>query len=362
MKKNNNTNILYWIIALLALVIVAWLGYFLGQNGNSNTSTWGNNTNLVVWNDTPLVVEAWNIGLDKDELKECIAENKYVTKINSQMKVGSDNFGITWTPWNVLINNETWEYIVISGAYPKEAFIENIDNLLAEADSNTEEEASNTSEKTFKNNTSSNTLLLISDSRDTTSPVEQIVTGLKEIEAVKNMEVVEYDFADNWVQDFLIANNIKTLPAIIFAKNDIDAKINDFLIELNKDAYSLNIGATFNPFAKLSSKWFKTVDTEVLEQIKDSSYVDWDEDAKITWLEYSDLECPYCAKLHNSDVESTLKAKYGDDLNIIFNHFPLWFHQKALPAANILECVWELGWSETFYKILKYAYKNEIQE
>jgi len=45
-----------------------------------------------------MVVEAGKIGLDEDDINECIAENKFVSKINSQMKIGSDNFGITGTP------------------------------------------------------------------------------------------------------------------------------------------------------------------------------------------------------------------------------------------------------------------------
>jgi hypothetical protein len=43
---------------------------------------------------------------------------------------GSNLFWITWTPWSILINNETLEYWVISWAYPKENFIKIIDKLL----------------------------------------------------------------------------------------------------------------------------------------------------------------------------------------------------------------------------------------
>ncbi|MDR2411312.1 MAG: DsbA family protein [Candidatus Peribacteria bacterium] len=28
------------------------------------------------------------------------------------------------------------------------------------------------------------------------------------------------------------------------------------------------------------------------------SYIDGNENTKITWLEYSDLQCPYCAQLY----------------------------------------------------------------
>ena len=348
MVKKDNNNILYWIIAVLALAIVWLLGYFLGQNWESSMGG----------KETPLIIEAGKIGLDKDELKECIAEDKYLNKINSQMKVGQDNFGITWTPGNVLINNETWEYTVISWAYPKEAFIKNIDTLLSDKVL----EKDNSDKKTFKENTDKDTIVVITDKRDSSSQVEQIIGNLKQVEAIKDLKIEEYDFSDNWVSKFLEENKIVTLPAIIFARDEIDNNINSFLVKLNEVSYSLNIGAKFNPFGELSKKWFKVVDKKLLEQIKKDSYIDWNTDAKITWLEYSDLECPYCAKLHNSDVERTLKTKYGTDLNIVFNHFPLAFHKKAIPWANILECIWEQWGSEAFYKILKYAFKNNIQE
>jgi protein-disulfide isomerase len=51
----------------------------------------------------------------------------------------------------------------------------------------------------------------------------------------------------------------------------------------------------------------------------------------VTWLEYSDLECPYCAKLHNAGTPEDLAEKYGNKLNQVFNHFPLQFHNNALP-------------------------------
>ena len=345
MNKKNNSNILYWIIWVLALIIVAGLGYFLGQNGNSSS---------ISTKSTPLVVEAWKIGLDEDDINECIAENKYVSKINSQMKVGWDNFGITGTPWNVLINNETGEYVVISWAYPKEAFIENLDKLLSE-NSNEVETKETKSEKTFQENTDKNTLVVITDKRDSSAQVNQIIEWLQKIDAVKDLKIEKYDFSDNGVEEFLKNNNVKVLPAVIFSNNEIDEKINEFLTKLTDNAYSLNIGAKFSPFKNFISK-------ELLDSIKKGSYIDWKENAKLTWLEYSDLECPFCAKLHNSDVKSSLKAKYGDDLNIVFNHFPLGFHSKAIPWANILECVWQEGWSEAFYKILKFAFKNKIQE
>ncbi|MDR2640258.1 MAG: DsbA family protein [Candidatus Peribacteria bacterium] len=75
---------------------------------------------------------------------------------------------------------------------------------------------------------------------------------------------------------------------------------------------------------------------KILEQ---GAYVEGNENAKIAWLEFSDLQCPYCAKLYSDGTPSAVKAKYGDDINIRFNHFPLDFHPNALPAAEVAECL-----------------------
>lgn len=350
-SKKDNKNMLHTIIGILIFIVILFIWYFFWKGWN------GDSTNNTSW-DTPLIIEAWNMGIDKEELKKCIASDKYLDKINSQMRVWADSFGINWTPANILINNETLEYDIISWAYPKENFIAVIDRLL----SNQVIENNKSDKKDFKKNTNEDTITIITDKRDYTTPINQLVDSLKQIESIKNMEVVNYDFYDNGVSEYLEENGITTLPAIIFAKNNIDNNIDGSLIKLKDNSYSLNIWAKFNPFMKLSPKWFKIADEEVIKQIRENSYIEWNENAKITWLEYSDLECPFCAKLHNSDVEATLKSKYKDDINIIFNHFPLNSHKKAVAWAEILECVWEQWWSEAFYKIMRYAFKNEIQE
>src|SRR3990167_4501114 len=99
---------------------------------------------------------------------------------------------------------------------------------------------------------------------------------------------------------------------------------------------------------------------EQLESIKKDVYVKGNADAKITWLEYSDLECPYCAKLHATDgTPKTVSEKYGDELNIVFNHFPLYFHNNAQTAAEILECLAVQKGSDAFYSLINTSYESK---
>ena len=52
---------------------------------------------------------------------------------------------------------------------------------------------------------------------------------------------------------------------------------------------------------------------------------------KITLIEFSDFQCPYCARAKGTLDE--LKKQYKDDLQITFHHYPLPFHNNAMPAA-----------------------------
>ena len=65
------------------------------------------------------------------------------------------------------------------------------------------------------------------------------------------------------------------------------------------------------------------------------------ETAKVTIVEFSDFECPYCAKA-TPGVEQLLAA-YPDDVKVYFLHYPLSFHQKAMPAAIASECAHKQG-------------------
>ena len=78
-----------------------------------------------------------------------------------------------------------------------------------------------------------------------------------------------------------------------------------------------------------------------------------DKNSQILWLEYSDLECPFCKRLHDSGAIKNLEAKYGDKLAFVFKHYPLPFHPTALPAAQAAECVGELGGSVKFYAFVE---------
>ena len=74
--------------------------------------------------------------------------------------------------------------------------------------------------------------------------------------------------------------------------------------------------------------------------VGDSPYLGG-KDAKVTVVEFSDFECPYCVKA--SKVVQELNQIYGDKIKIVYKHFPLSFHPNAQKAAEAGICATQQG-------------------
>lgn len=66
--------------------------------------------------------------------------------------------------------------------------------------------------------------------------------------------------------------------------------------------------------------------------------------AKVTIVEFSDLQCPFCARFFK-DTFPSIKKGYVDSGKVVmyFRHFPLEFHPMAVPFAIASECANEQG-------------------
>jgi hypothetical protein len=76
-------------------------------------------------------------------------------------------------------------------------------------------------------------------------------------------------------------------------------------------------------------------------------------DAELVIVEYSDFECPYCSKFHKT-MEQVM-ADYGKDGKVawVYRHYPLDFHQNAMPTAVASECVARIGGDAKFFEFAK---------
>jgi protein-disulfide isomerase len=70
--------------------------------------------------------------------------------------------------------------------------------------------------------------------------------------------------------------------------------------------------------------------------------------ALVTIVEFSDLECPFCARAQGTLSE--LRRIYGkDQLRIVWKNAPLPFHKNARPAAEAAMSVHKLGGNKAFW-------------
>lgn len=80
-------------------------------------------------------------------------------------------------------------------------------------------------------------------------------------------------------------------------------------------------------------------------------------DAPVTVVEFSDFQCPFCAR-----VNPTLKAilaSYGDRVRLVWKHNPLPFHMQARPAHVASAAVFELGGSAAFFRFHEQAFAHQ---
>lgn len=76
-----------------------------------------------------------------------------------------------------------------------------------------------------------------------------------------------------------------------------------------------------------------------------------DPDAPMTIVEYSDYQCPFCARFFN-DTMGPLVQEFIDSgkAKLVFKDFPLnSIHPQALEAAEAARCVWELAGGDEAY-------------
>ena len=76
--------------------------------------------------------------------------------------------------------------------------------------------------------------------------------------------------------------------------------------------------------------------------------------APITLVEFSDFQCPFCGKAHDT-VEQVMQS-YAGKVRLVFRHFPLEFHKNAEKAAEASMCANEQGKFWEYHDVL---FKNQ---
>lgn len=76
-------------------------------------------------------------------------------------------------------------------------------------------------------------------------------------------------------------------------------------------------------------------------EVADSERVKGPRDPPVTIVEYSDFQCPFCARV--GPVLKQIEAAYGDRVRVVYRDFPLPNHPEAQTAAEAARCAHEQG-------------------
>jgi len=92
---------------------------------------------------------------------------------------------------------------------------------------------------------------------------------------------------------------------------------------------------------------------ENVTPVSSKDHIRGNPNAPVKIVEYSDTECPFCKKFHESMKQ--VIGEYGKNGKVawVYRHFPLdQLHSKARKEAEATECAAELGGNDKFWSYL----------
>ncbi len=97
-----------------------------------------------------------------------------------------------------------------------------------------------------------------------------------------------------------------------------------------------------------------TISPDDVKKILADASIEWNKDATIVAIEYSDMECPFCMRqYHDTKLFSTLLSQYGDKVAVAFKN-NRWVNHKGTEAKALgALCAQKVGWDAAYQKFYK---------
>ena len=165
----------------------------------------------------------------------------------------------------------------------------------------------------------------------------------------------QFTISDDMVTLFYKQNRLENRGSI----DDLKPQIRDYL------ANQLKQESVYRQYNEALSKglvksYLQAPSEFLLETNVGQGYIRGNKEAKVIVLEYSDYQCPFCARVQPTLTE--LIKEYGSRVAFGYRHFPLPFHKEADEAAIAVECARDQGKFETLHALLFKNQKNQFVE
>lgn len=132
-----------------------------------------------------------------------------------------------------------------------------------------------------------------------------------------------------------IKDAVEKDPSIVFVA--IEKYPDQFIEVVNKAAQEAQRKSQDKAIAEETKKRDEEFANPLKANIEEGRVIFGPKDAKVTIVEYSDFECPYCSKGYQTIKQ--VRSEYPNDVRVVFKHLPLDFHPQAMPAAKYFEAV-----------------------
>ena len=132
-----------------------------------------------------------------------------------------------------------------------------------------------------------------------------------------------------------IKDAVEKDPSIVFAA--IEKAPDKFMEVVQKASQSAQQKQQENAGASETKAREEEFKNPLKPNIDDARPMFGNKNAKVTIVEYTDFECPYCSR--GAQTIKQVLSQYPKDVRVLIKHLPLDFHPKALPAAKYFEAL-----------------------